>query len=107
MAVEPIPQLPAQDSVVLSRGIAPRKSRDDSPKMGATSRVNAMLFPRIAACEGSFPGMSPCEIVSRNRKTSVICGLGSAGSHKVMCLRKIENAHGLLFRNLTAGDAED
>lgn len=107
MAVELIPQLPAQDSAVLSRGIPPRKSRGDSPKMDAISRMNAMVFPRSVACEGSFLAMSPCENVSRNRKTSVICGLGGAGSHKVMCLREIENAHRLLFRNLWAGDAED
>lgn len=107
MPIELTPKLPAQDFAFHSQGNICPKLRSDSPKVGAPSRVNAMVFPRSAACEGSFQGMSPCEIVSRNRKTSVICGLGSAGSHKVMCLRKIENAHRLLFRNLTAGDAED
>ncbi|MBU0642415.1 MAG: hypothetical protein KJ731_18825 [Alphaproteobacteria bacterium] len=52
MAVELIPQLPAQDSAVLSRGIAPRKSRGDSPKTDAISGViTTVMLPNIP-CEG-------------------------------------------------------
>lgn len=52
MAVEPIPQLPAQDSAVLSCGIAPRKSRGDSLKTVAISGVITMVLLQNIPCEG-------------------------------------------------------
>ncbi len=52
MAVEPIPQLPAQDSAVPSRGIAPRKSRGDSLKTDAISGVITMVLLQNIPWEG-------------------------------------------------------
>ncbi len=52
MAVEPIPQLPALDSAVLSCGIAPRKSRGDSLKTVAISGVITMVLLQNIPCEG-------------------------------------------------------
>lgn len=52
MAVDLIPQFPAQDSAVLSRGIAPRKSRGDSLKTDAISGLITAVLLRSIPCEG-------------------------------------------------------
>ncbi|WP_066705224.1 hypothetical protein [Celeribacter ethanolicus] len=104
MTVELTPKLPARDFALLSYGTTPQNLWSDSLKEDAISRVNAMVILDNFSCEDAFSAHVTLRTGQLKSQDLGKRMPGSAGSHKVMCQRNIENAHRLLFRNLM-GDA--